>query len=91
MAEARCVLSDLPVSMCGLPCHRNDVARHGDVRPDLPVDRVVGVDLDVTCTTAAKYPGRCASCGRWFSEGRPIGFSPAVEGWVADCCARELG
>lgn len=92
MAEARCELSDLPASMCGLPCHRNDVARHGDVHDPLVEDRGTGpVDLEVTSSTTARFEGQCGCCGRPYLDGDRIGYSPEVEAWIARCCSLVLG
>lgn len=83
-------MSDLPASMCGLPCHRNSDTS-GVPSPDgrvVEADRVS--DLPVSVVLAARYPGRCVNCLHPYIEGTLIGHCQEVDGWIAGCCSREV-
>lgn len=73
---ARCEMTELPVDMCA------HCLGHDDRDTPHPTDlTVTGLPLE------ARYPGRCAGCGRPYPSGTEIRRIP--DGWFADCCTQE--
>lgn len=81
-SEERCDLSDLPVSSCGLPCHRNS--------PDITSSSGSG-DVEIERTFTAQYEGDCAVNRRHeIAVGDIIGVLADQPGYACPECVRRI-
>jgi hypothetical protein len=73
MDQERCERSDLPVSMCGMPCHRN--SRTPEEEAEL--DRVI---YGAGPWFFAQWSGTCARGGHPFEAGETVRYDGGNDG-----------
>lgn len=81
--DERCELTELLVEQCGCAKHRGGRTPQEEANAEAlhdPSGRWI----------EARYPGRCAECGKPFQPGTRIRASRSdVPHWIAECCAEE--